>query len=163
MTVPTASHLVRAAVCAVSLLTVSPAARAHGRTPPIDGANRLATVGVTPVAIVAVDEFRYRGTEAVIVRRANMSPHDVIVVKRAHVTPRFLADAVFTLRVVRSAYGDTPAADAVYQVQPRARAGKRTTEAAGWANTLVTTRANEVEGYGPVKHVTLYIPNSARK
>ena len=51
----------------------------------------------------------------------------------------------------------------MYRVTPRDQAGKRTAEAIGWANTLVTTRENELEGYGPTKQVILYIPNVRRQ
>jgi hypothetical protein len=140
-------------------------ARAHAQglaaTAPRSG--RMTIRGATPVVITAVDDFKYKGSKAVIVRRTTMMPHDVILVKKEHVNPRFLADAVFKLQAVRSAFGDIPTRDAVYRVTPRDKEGKRTTEAIGWANTLATTRENELEGYGPVKQVILYLPNSVRR
>ena len=71
--------------------------RAHAQavTDPAARSRKLTIKGATPVVIAAVDDFKYQGSKAVIVRRMNMMPHDVILVKKEHVNPRFLADAVF--------------------------------------------------------------------
>src|SRR5689334_8138082 len=53
----------------------------------------------TPFAIMIVDTLQYRNADAVIIRRAQLQPHDVILIKNAKATPRKLQEAVHTLEL----------------------------------------------------------------
>ena len=73
-----------------------------------------------------------------IFRRANAEPHDVIVVDRKHVSARELADAVFTLEMIRPQYGDVPSSDGTFRVGKTRSGHGRADEAKKWMEFLKT-------------------------
>ncbi len=114
-----------------------------------------------PFAIAVVDDVGYPGADAVVVRRASASPHDVVLVREARANPRLLAAAVRHLAALRALQGDTPGVDGVYRVTLDARNDQRWVrpdEPAKWMRSL--NRASEVplEGFENAKYIVLEMP-----
>jgi len=59
------------------------------------------------VVIVALDSFNFYGGHAVIVRRADQQPHDVIVIERKFVNPQIVYSALHQLAILRALEGKT--------------------------------------------------------
>jgi phage protein D len=103
-----------------------------------------------------------------ILRRAQGSPRDVILLRRAEANGAHLSAAVLHLMIVRERSGDSSAVNTTYRL-PTARRGPR-----GWANTeqvrtqaivarLRRTEPREVSGVGIVPATDIYLPSQAMR
>lgn len=82
--------------------------------------------GLTPVGVALVDDFRYGDTDAVILRRTQATPHDVILLRSSAASGQLLASSIAMLGMVHVQQGACPAANSVVRV--RDFEGRRTPE-----------------------------------
>ena len=122
-----------------------------------------------PVTVALVDVLPAPDSvPALILRRAQGSPHDVILLRRGVASGAHLSAAVLHLMIVRERSGDTPAVNTTYRL-PTARRGPR-----AWEHTeQVRTKAvvarlrhvepREVAGVGIVPAAEIYLPSKAMR
>jgi hypothetical protein len=126
-----------------------PAARAAARKP-----------GGRVLAIVAIDgNFKYKNTDAVVLRRATVQPHDVILIRTGKASPEQIAEAVDLLQALRARQGDVPTADALIRVPPPGPVRAHAREASDWAGILREIRPSDLPGVGEVAHLGLWLPH----
>ncbi len=118
-----------------------------------------------PVTVVTVERLPVPGAPFVVLRRADASPRDVIVLP-AGADAKLLSEAVQALLVARQAGGDTAAATATLRVRPqRGRTSQR--PVLPWAqrvlNDLRRADARPVEGVGSVRAVEIWVPAQTRR
>ena len=122
-----------------------------------------------PVTVALVDVLPAPDSvPAVILRRAQDSPRDVILLRRHAASGAHLAAAVLHLMIVRERSGDTSAVNTTYRL-PTARRGPR-----AWENTeqlrtqavvarLRRVEPREVAGVGIVPATEIYLPSQAMR
>jgi hypothetical protein len=126
-----------------------------------DPAEGQTTIRRVPVTVALVKKLPYPGVPAVILRRTDKTPRDVILLARPAVTGRQLAAAVFTLLVAREIGGDTASVSGALRVS-------NTSAPAAWRDTeqriaervvrrLLRAAARDVPGVGvvPAKDIRL--------
>lgn len=124
-------------------------------------ANReLLSGGFTPLVLAVSDSFQFRNADAVLVRRVNVEPHDVVVIRDGRATPALLAAAVQMAIAVRSTEGLQPSADGVYRVRVGGAAGRQR-EAQRWMRNLDAKPRRVVAGIGMVRWIELLVPDTA--
>lgn len=154
-------HVLTARAVASALLLCG-VSTAQGQQDTVDARVKREKSNRVPVTIAVVDSMPFRGAAAVVMRRASLVPHDVIVVHRDVADGEMLSAAVFTLLSARALSGDTASTDQVLRVP--ARRGP-----VGWRRREVPTLdraldriANDprvtVAGVGPAQVATLYLP-----
>lgn len=122
-----------------------------------------AVQGRTAFAIAVVDTFPYSGTDAVIIRRTNAEISDVIVVRPGKATDAILASAVLHLGGLRASQGNKPLADGVFRVRNTGKRWPRNGEPTKWSLMINRARPHDLEGFGVVRHVVLFLPNQRRQ
>lgn len=111
-----------------------------------------------PFTIVVVDTFRYHNADAVILRRPNETPHDLIVVDRGKLRPSILSEAAVLLRVVRQRTGETPTERMLVRV-PKPEKTRQFQRVAGeWARQLEVAPRRQVPGLGLGSTMTINLP-----
>jgi hypothetical protein len=122
-----------------------------------------------PVTIALVDELPAPDSvPTVILRRANTSPHDVILLRRNDANGGQLAAAVLHLLVLRDRSGDTARVNATYRLpaaRQAPRAWQRTEEVRTGRVVARLRRAepSEVPGVGRVRATEIYLPSAAMR
>ena len=123
-----------------------------------------------PVTIALVDQLP-AGTgnaPAVVLRRANTAPHDVILLRRSDATGPQLAGAILHLMIMRERSGDTASADAMFRL-PSATRGPKAWERTEQVQTgrivaqLRTAKVQDVPGVGQVRAKAVYLPSMAMR
>ena len=116
--------------------------------------------GTTPVTIALTNILSRRGMDARILRRANLTPHDVILIRPAAARAE-LARAVQSLQTERHKAGLVPDRDATVSVEP-ARAGlpPRVHEAERWVDGLLSATTVWLPGIGPARFISLHVFDS---
>lgn len=90
---------------------------------PVSGeAASLYEKGLIPIGIGLVDEFPHQGADAVLIRRTESSPHDVILLKADAATPDLLVQAIFTLYAAHRVGYVCPRQDRTIRVTARSGA-----------------------------------------
>jgi hypothetical protein len=117
---------------------------------------------MTPFAFAVVDTFHFGDADAVIVRRVNALPHDVILVRHSRLDKKWLSEALHVLAEVRAHGGDQPTQDAVFRVTEPGPKRAREDEANDWARRLRDDRPNELDGFGIVHNLVVYLPNQRK-
>lgn len=117
------------------------------------------------VMVVLVDSLPVSGTGAIIQRRAQIAPHDVILLTPRSATARQLSAAVFTLLTVHAITGNEPAENAFVSVNsregPYAWIETEERRAEGIVRQLRRKTPAYVPGYGFVRSVRLTVPAQA--
>jgi hypothetical protein len=101
-----------------------------------------------PFTFVLVDTFQYTGADAMIVRRPNQTPHDLIVVNRDRLRPSLLAEAATLLKVVRLRDGDAPKQNVLIRVPTPQKIRRLQVAAVDWARTIERRPRRQVPGFG---------------
>lgn len=140
-------------------LTLLPATGA-GQTPQPHGKPSR-----VPVTVVIVERLPVTGAPFVVLRRADATPRDVILLP-AGADAKLLSEAVQMLLIARQAGGDTAAAPATLRVRPqRGRISQR--PVLPWAqrvlNDLRRAEPRRVEGVGSVPAVEIWLPAQTRR
>jgi hypothetical protein len=113
------------------------------------------------VTIVLVDSLPVANARAVIVRRLNVRPHDVIVLQSSSATGGELAGAIADLLAIREKLGDTAAVDGVFRVSslggPTAweKTEQRTLDAI--VARLRVASPQPIDGFGVVPAAEVYL------
>jgi hypothetical protein len=118
-----------------------------------------------PVVIAISDSLLGDSTPVMIVRRANVAPHDVIVV-HSDVDRQRLSDVVLELLTIRGITGDTVTRSAMMRLQ---RGSERQTHARPelpWAQRVVEdlrrAAAMDIPGFGTLPAVQIWLPPQGR-
>ncbi|HEX8213813.1 MAG TPA: hypothetical protein VF584_26840 [Longimicrobium sp.] len=123
-----------------------------------------------PVTIALVDQLP-AGTgnaPAVVLRRANTAPHDVILLRRSDATGPQLAGAILHLMIMRERSGDTANADAMFRL-PTATRGPKAWERTEQVQTgrivaqLRSAEVQDVPGVGRVRAKAVYLPSKVMR
>lgn len=146
----------KSVLVALSLLVL--AAPLHAQAP---GSAAPARMPRIPVTIVLVDEMPAAAGDAafVILRRADLSPHDVIVLHRAADRSQ-LSEAVRTLIAARQAHGDSATTGGMVRMSSRTAQGRRP-DLPWIGRVLADLRRAErkpVPGVGAVQAVEIWLP-----
>ena len=114
-----------------------------------------------PVTVALVDAVE-ASAEAVILRRAEINPRDVILLAEDRATPPRLAAALATLVVTRRLMGDLSQEDVEIPVSPRTGQGffrgKARLEIASLLRKLESLEPALLDGVGIARHVTVWLP-----
>lgn len=107
---------------ACTLATYAPGSRAQdGKVLPPGAAREMALR--IPVTVALVDATPANAGPAVILRRANAEPHDVILLAKDAASEPLLSAAIMALMVARNVEGDTTRVDHVLRVRDTRSAG----------------------------------------
>jgi len=145
---------------AVTLFAAPVGAQARRRVPVEEAIrNRV------PVTVALVDRLPDESAPAIILRRANASPRDVILLKRSAATPAQLSAAIFTLQVVRAQGGDTARSDVTVRVRatdgPRAWKERTEPKLASSLGRLRDAAPQTIVGVGVAPSYELFLrPNA---
>jgi len=107
-------QMIQRLLLAFIALTWAPSITAQGQTPQ----QRRSQPGRVPVTIALVDSIAQPNAPFVIVRRADVAPNDVILL-RTGADAQHLSEAINALLVARQASGDRPATTGTFRVRPR--------------------------------------------
>lgn len=147
-------HFLVAAASLVASTTLSGQALPPGRQP----------VRV-PVTVVLVDSVPGSDAPVRIVRRADMAPHDVVMLRR-DAGERVLSDVLQDLMVIRATAGDTARSNALMRLQPaRANAGAARREFPWAGRVLAELRRaapQHIPGIGTHPAVQVWLPPQGR-
>jgi hypothetical protein len=117
--------------------------------------------GTTPVALALTNILPRRGMDVRILRRANLTPHDVILIRPSAARAELLARAVQSLQTERHKAGLVPDRDAIVSVEPaRATLPPRVDEAEGWVDSLLRATTMWLPGIGPARFIGLHVYDS---
>lgn len=149
-----AFHRVGALLIAVGMLSpAGPGAAQQGQpaTPPTR----------VPVSIALVDSARTGDAPYRILRRADASPHDVILL-RSSSDATVLSEAIDNLLLIRAQTGDTAKVNGAVRVKRAQGASGRAPREFPWAgrvlNDLRQAQARDVPGLGNVPMVEIWLP-----
>ncbi len=139
---------------------MDPSLSAGGRLLAQDTDSRV--TGRVPVTIALVDEVDGSHDGAVILRRADRHPNDVIMIARREANAEIFSAAVFTLLVTRRVLGDVPEAEARIPVLrehgPRAWRSRIMPRLGRLLGGLRSAEPAWVHGVGLVRSVTVWLP-----
>lgn len=118
--------------------------------------------GRVPVTVALVGEIDHPTAAAMIVRRADGTPRDVILLPSRSATPERLSSALVTLLVARKLMGDLPERDVTLPVLKESGAGAwRGRTMKDIASVLLRLRGMEpaiLSGVGMVPHLAIWLP-----
>jgi hypothetical protein len=120
-----------------------------------------------PVLVAVIDSLPQKASGALIVRRASMSPSDIILLTPQSSTARQLSAAVFTLVTAQAVLGSKPEKNAFLKVDSR-------TGPSAWIETEERRAENilrklrrkapaYVAGYGFVRSVVITVPDQVMR
>ena len=122
-----------------------------------------------PVTVALVDVLPAPDSVPVLIlRRPDLSPHDVILLRRSTADGRQLAAAVLHLMLLRERAGDTASVSGTFRL-PAARRGPRAWERSEEVRTtrviarLRSTRTREVPGVGLARATEVHLPSRAMR
>jgi hypothetical protein len=123
---------------------------------------------VTRVPVtVALAEQLDGDASAVILRRSNVAPHDVILLRAAGANGRQLSEAVLDLLTIREKMGDTPSTTAAVRVRPKAGAPGRVRRELPWAQRVVNdvrkAEVQDIPRVGNVRAVQIWLPSHQKR
>lgn len=114
-----------------------------------------------PVTLAVVDSARTGDAPYRLLRRVDVSPHDVILL-RAGADAAVLSEAIDNLLLIRAQTGDTTKVSGAVRVRHGADGSNRQRRVLPWAgrvlNDLRQARPGEVEGVGIVPTVEIWLP-----
>ena len=117
----------------------------------------------TFVVVALTNKLPRRNLNVVVLRRASIEPHDVILARPRAVHPALLARAVQTLQAERRASGRVPNHDAIVMVDHASQdLPPRVEEAERWVTSLQMTKAMLVPGLGTVPFIGLHVLDDER-
>jgi hypothetical protein len=142
----------------LALLLLSPSALQGQRGAPTGNNNRV------PAAVVLVDSLPQQGAPFVIVRRVDVAPGDVILL-RTGATAEHLSDAVRALMMVRQVSGDSATTARTMRVRPRQGAAQNR-PVLPWAPRVIAdvsrAQVENIPGVGPGRAVTIWLPRQRK-
>lgn len=116
----------------------------------------------TPVTVALVDRIEDSRTGALVRRRAETYPKDLILLRRNGASPSRLSAALFTYLVARDVLGATVASDetipVLRRVGPRAWRGKTLPRLNRLLRKLRETEPAMLRGVGEVPSITVWVP-----
>lgn len=114
-----------------------------------------------PVTLAVVDSARTGDAPYRLLRRVDVSPRDVILL-RAGEDAAVLSEAINNLLLIRAQTGDTAKVSGAVRVRDGTDGAKRQRRVLPWAgrvlNDLRQARPGEVEGVGTVPAVEIWLP-----
>ncbi len=121
---------------------------------------RTGSTGRVPAAIVLVDSLPQQGAPFVIVRRVDVSPGDVILL-RTGATAEHLSDAVRALMMARQVSGDSATTAGTIRLRPRQGVAQNR-PTLPWAPRVladvVRAQVQNIPGVGRGRSVTIWLP-----
>ena len=154
------SACVFGAICGLVLTMAQGALAQANRT----DATRQEIARRVPVTIVLTDHMPAGASRAAIVRRANVEPHDIILLAQSTATPDELSAALFTLMATRGVMGDTARSDATIRVPsttgPQPWANTETPRAGRTLERLRLATPRNIPQVGIVRAYDVYLPPS---
>lgn len=112
-----------------------------------------------PATVALIEELPAPNAGFLIVRRPNVSPHDVILLPRNGASPRMLSDAVRALLLARRNGGDQPSTSQTLRVRSRDESSHRILP---WTTRVMQDlrRADPlpITGIGSVSAVQIWLP-----
>jgi hypothetical protein len=150
------------AVCLVTCLSHSTPAILSAQTRrDVESARRV------PVTVALVDSLPGSGVEALILRRPDVQPHDVILLRSASADGTALATAALQLLLIRDRTGDVPTAASTFRIREGSR-GSRALEREIFSATRIvdrlrTKQPRPVPGLPAVRATDIYLPSQVMR
>lgn len=116
----------------------------------------------TPVAVIVLPSVREGQADALVIRRKDVKPHDVIAVKKSKLTEALLVAAVRQVQIARQIGGLTPTEDVMFRVQLPKDGRKRAQEndATLWIRDLKDAAEKTIAGVGTGNVIVIYLKNN---
>jgi hypothetical protein len=115
-----------------------------------------------PVTVALVDTWSYGPAPYTILRRADVSPHDVILLRADSADGKQLSAAVLDLVSIRGRTGNIPATTGMVRMRAQGRPTSSNRPVLPWAQRVVNdarrAEARSVPGVGTVKAVQIGLP-----
>jgi hypothetical protein len=123
---------------------------------------RMGSTSRVPAAVVLVDSLPQQGAPFVIVRRVDVSPGDVILL-RTGATAEHLSDAVRALMMARQVSGDSATTARTMRLRPRPGQNRPTLP---WAPRVIAdvarAQVQNIPGVGRGRSVTIWLPRQRK-
>lgn len=120
-----------------------------------------------PVTVVLVEKTPHDDAPAVILRRAGMTPQDVVLLRADAADGKQLSSVVLGLISARSVGGDTASASEMLRVRPQPLPPGQVRKELPWAQRVVNDlrRAERriVPGVGEVQAVEIWLPPQRKR
>jgi hypothetical protein len=107
------------------------------------------------VLLAISDSFPYRNAHAVVIRRPDETPTDVILVRRDKLRPSLLAEGIVLVEILRHKYGDAVRSQEVYLIPNPKRTNKHQNRAAQWSRSLMADRPKKMRGIGVASSIVV--------
>lgn len=123
---------------------------------------RIREVGSIPVKLAITESIPYPNASAVIVRRADRNPHDLVLMTREVASVERLTAALWMLEQLHLRYGSVPSESGVFRVE-RSKGPKDWHSPGGKAGLgpifgrLASSSVEQLEGFGPVRATTIRV------
>ncbi|MBW3656424.1 MAG: hypothetical protein KY444_09960 [Gemmatimonadetes bacterium] len=111
-----------------------------------------------PVTLVLMPEMGYGDAAAVLLRRPNGAPADVILLRAEAATVEVLSEAIGGLLVIRKARGDEPSGTAQVLRLTAMQPVRNLSWAATVLRRLVAAPPREVQGVGTYRALEIRLP-----
>ncbi len=119
-----------------------------------------------PVTVVLMDRLPNPGTDALIFRRADQVPRDVIVLKSDAASGESLSAAVYDLLTIRKMSGDVAPVSGIVRTRPAGISPGRVRRSLPWAqrvvNDLQRSEVQSIAGIGSGRAVQIWLPRQQR-
>jgi hypothetical protein len=135
---------------------------------PLSNADLAAQQGLgtrmrVPVTVALVERLQdYGDGPAVILRRSDVAPRDVILLRAEAANAQQLSRVVFDLLAIRRQVGDTASITGAVRVRPQKGAPARTPRELPWAQRVVDdvrrAELQNIPGVGMVRAVQIWLP-----
>jgi hypothetical protein len=121
-----------------------------------------------PVTVALVERTEnYGGDPVVLLRRTDLSPRDVILLREDTATGKQLSEAVLDLLNIRGQMGDTASMTAAVRVRPHTGAPGRARRELPWAQRVVNdvrkAELQTIPGVGTVRAVQIWLPPQRKR
>jgi hypothetical protein len=119
-----------------------------------------------PVTIALVERLADANAATMILRRADIAPYDVILL-RSNASGKELSKAVLDLLAIRGIAGDTARSTATVRIRPQWNTVGRTGPELPWAHRVVAdlqrAEPRSIPGIGTVRAVEIWLPPARRR
>jgi hypothetical protein len=127
------------------------------------GAEELYRQGLIPIGIAVIDEMPYPEASAVLIRRTEQAPHDIILLATASASGELLQQAIFTMYAAHRLDSACPTQPGVIRVstqsgtQPPLWSSRDAARLRGVLPSLMRRPTQVLDGYGDVRMTELWV------